>query len=45
MEKAFATYAIGNDEEQPVRDKTELFKILDEALFQGTEFCNSIGVY
>ena len=44
MKKALAAYAIGNDEEQPVRDKADLFKILDEALIQGTEFCNSIGV-
>ena len=42
MKKALKDYAGGpdNDDEVPVRDKAELFTLLDEALEQGLAFCD-----
>ncbi len=41
MKRALAAYAIGSGDEAdlPVQDKSELFKLLDEALTQGADFC------
>jgi len=46
MKKALSNYALGdeNEKEMPVRDKTNLFEILDDAIMQGTSFCNSIEI-
>ena len=46
MKKALSDYAMGDDKEQesPVQDKSNLFDLLDDALFQGTAFCNTIGI-
>lgn len=38
MKRALANYAEGNDGEMPVREKSELFKLLDDALEQGAVF-------
>lgn len=41
MRKALKDYAQGQDEldEPPVREKKELFKLLDDSIVQGKEFC------
>jgi type I restriction enzyme R subunit len=46
MKKALKDYAAGpdNDDELPVRDKAELFTLLDEALEQGLAFCDTQAV-
>jgi type I restriction enzyme R subunit len=44
MKKALADYAIGDKETPPVQDKSELIKLLDEAIRVGTEYCMSIGI-
>nr|WP_299245373.1 type I restriction endonuclease subunit R [uncultured Halomonas sp.] len=44
MELALKDYAEGNDDEVPVREKSELFVLLDEALVQGTEFLEDKGI-
>ena len=46
MKKALKDYAQGEDglDEAPVRDKAELFKLLDEAIEQGTAFCMEKGI-
>jgi type I restriction enzyme R subunit len=46
MKKALSDYAMGDDKEQesPVQDKSNLFDLLDDALLQGTAFCNTIGI-
>jgi type I restriction enzyme, R subunit len=43
MKKALKDYAAGQDgdDEIPVRDKSELFTLLDEALEQGLAFCDA----
>lgn len=44
MKKALRDYAAGrneDDEEMPVRQKEELFKLLDEALEQGLAYCDA----
>lgn len=44
MRQALKDYALGQeglDDEPPVRDKAELFKLLDEAIEQGFAFCDS----
>jgi type I restriction enzyme R subunit len=38
MKLALRDYARGNDDEPPVREKTELFRLLDEAVEQGLAF-------
>lgn len=44
MKKALSNYALGDqtDEETPVQDKSQLFVLLDDAILQGTAFCNSL---
>jgi len=45
MKDALRAYAGGRDgEELPVREKDELFVLLDEALAQATVFCAGVGV-
>lgn len=46
MKKALKDYAQGQDgqDEPPVREKTELFRLLDEAIDQGTAFCMEKGI-
>jgi type I restriction enzyme R subunit len=45
MRKALKDYAQGGDGENlPVREKSDLFKLLDDAVEQGTAFCSSIGI-
>lgn len=46
MKKALKDYAAGpdDDDEMPVRDKAELFTLLDEALEQGLMFCDAQAV-
>jgi type I restriction enzyme R subunit len=46
MKKALSDYALGSDKKQemPVQDKSNLFTLLDDAILQGTSFCNSIGI-
>ena len=46
MKKALKDYAAGpeDDDELPVRDKAELFTLLDEALEQGLAFCDTQAV-
>src|SRR5207247_1134582 len=43
MRKALKDYAQGQ-EELPVREKKELFKLLDQAIAQGMSFCVGLGV-
>lgn len=46
MKKALRDYAAGprDDDELPVQDKSELFKLLDEAIAHGMDFCRAQGV-
>lgn len=47
MKKALADYAIGTEgkpDELPVQDKTELFKLLDNAVEEGRAFCAGLGI-
>jgi type I restriction enzyme, R subunit len=46
MKKALKDYAQGEEglDESPVREKTELFKLLDEAIEQGVAFCREKGI-
>jgi type I restriction enzyme R subunit len=46
MRKALKDYAQGQEgqEELPVREKKELFKLLDDAIAQGTTFCAELGI-
>lgn len=45
MKKALRDYAAGpEDDELPVKDKSELFALLDEAIEQGFAFCHEQGV-
>jgi type I restriction enzyme R subunit len=46
MNKALKDYAQGSEgkKELPVRAKDDLFKLLDDAIAQGTVFCASLGV-
>ena len=46
MRKALKDYALGGDdqEDMPVRDKDELFKLLDDAIAQGKKFCAGLEV-
>ena len=45
MKKALKDYAAGpEDDELPVREKSELFALLDEAIEQGFSFCGAQGV-
>ncbi len=45
MRRALKDYARGrDDEEMPVREKKELFTLLDEAIAQGTAFCSGLGI-
>ena len=45
MRKALKDYAQGEEgqEDLPVREKDELFRLLDDAIAQGMAFCRSIG--
>ena len=46
MRKALKDYAQGQEgqEELPVREKAELFKLLDDAIAQGMAFCDGLGI-
>jgi type I restriction enzyme R subunit len=46
MKKALKDYAQGEEglDEAPVREKAELFKLLDEAIEQGVAFCREKGI-
>ncbi len=46
MRKALKDYAQGQDGQEglPVRDKDELFKLLDDAIEQGKSFCSGLGI-
>lgn len=46
MRRALKDYAQGAEghEESPVREKTELFKLLDDAIAQGAAFCAEKGI-
>ncbi len=46
MRKALKDYAQGQEgqEDMPVQEKDELFKLLDDAIAQGMEFCAGIGI-
>jgi len=46
MRKALKDYAQGGDgkEELPVREKDDLFKLLDDAIAQGMVFCAELGI-
>ncbi|MDD5612753.1 MAG: DUF3387 domain-containing protein, partial [Gallionella sp.] len=45
MKRALKDYAQGGDEEdQPVKEKAELFRLLDEAIEQGLNFCHEKNV-
>jgi type I restriction enzyme, R subunit len=46
MRKALKDYAQGQEgqEDLPVREKKELFKLLDDAIAQGMAFCGELGI-
>jgi type I restriction enzyme R subunit len=45
MKKALSDYALGDDQDAaPVQDKSNLFILLDDALKQGMEFCNTLQI-
>lgn len=46
MRRALRDYALGQEgqQDQPVREKSELFKLLDDAIAQGTSFCAELGI-
>jgi type I restriction enzyme R subunit len=46
MKKALRDYAQGKDGdlEPPVKEKSELFKLLDDAIVQANSFCNNQGI-
>ena len=47
MKKALAEYALGSDESnenEPVKDKSNLFDLLDDALEQGNSFCKKLDI-
>ncbi len=46
MKKALSDYALSDDNEKetPVQDKSNLFTLLDDAILQGTSFCNSMDI-
>jgi type I restriction enzyme R subunit len=46
MRRALKDYAQGQEgqEDNPVQEKDALFKLLDDAIVQGTDFCADIGV-
>lgn len=44
MKKALKDYAQGPGEEPPVREKTALLKLLDDAILEGVAFCRTKGI-
>ena len=47
MKKALSDYALGNedkDNNEPVQDKLKLFDLLDDAILQGKNFCESLEI-
>jgi type I restriction enzyme R subunit len=47
MKKALVDYATGTEgkpQDTPVQEKSELFKLLDDALREGKTFCTEIGI-
>ncbi|HWR11276.1 MAG TPA: type I restriction endonuclease subunit R [Rectinemataceae bacterium] len=46
MKKALSDYALGDqtDDDTPVRDKSQLFVLLDDAIAQGLAFCDSLAI-
>lgn len=44
MKKALANYALGSDDDDPVREKSQLFKLLDQAIEQGVLFCSTLDM-
>ena len=45
MKKALSDYALGDEKDEPVQDKSNLFTLLDDALSQGTAFCKSLDIH
>ncbi|MHB9070232.1 MAG: type I restriction endonuclease subunit R [Sedimentisphaerales bacterium] len=45
MKEALKNYATGDEKEKPVQDKSNLFTLLDDAILQGTVFCESIDIH
>ena len=43
MQQALAHYALGDEGDTPVQDKSALFALLDEAIAQGLSFCQTHG--
>jgi len=47
MKQALSDYALGSEggpEDSPVREKSDLFVLLDQALEEGTSFCRSVQI-
>lgn len=48
MKKALADYALGDDKnkdnQEPVQDKSCLFQLLDDALAEGTKYCDTLDI-
>ncbi|MBN1308895.1 MAG: type I restriction endonuclease subunit R [Chitinispirillaceae bacterium] len=46
MKKALSAYALGDDKNRckAVEDKSELYALLDDAIVQGSAFCENIGI-
>ncbi len=47
MKRALADYGVGSEgskEDTPVKDKSNLFNLLDDALEQGNTFCNNLDI-
>jgi type I restriction enzyme R subunit len=47
MKKALADYAVGTEgkpQDMPVQEKDELFRLLDDALNEGRDFCVKLGI-
>ncbi len=44
IKKALSDYALGDDKEQPVQDKSNLFAVLDDAIEQGLGFCKTLEI-
>src|ERR1700730_12634112 len=46
MRKALKDYAQGQEgqEDMPVREKSDLFILLDDAIVQGKAFCTGLGI-
>ncbi|MCC7278965.1 MAG: type I restriction endonuclease subunit R [Chromatiaceae bacterium] len=46
LKKALKDYGEGDEGgDEPVKDKAELYRLLDEAIAQGRDFCDAIGIH